>query len=199
MLALNRLYAVCMPFWFTPSAKQSLWIIGTIFFISPMGGIGLTFLHLFNCINVIITNSLYISEIFICFFFFKSISYLLMVLKLHRQKRKIALATVNATIYCSNKTRNVEGTAKEATVTRQSEQINEFGIRKIRAKPIKTVAIFGVITVIFLLKLFQACFSFQLTNYYYVLYILFFNNNTNFLINIIFNTEFRKQVNEFGQ
>ena len=69
-----------------------------------------------------------------------------MVLKLHSQKWKIALLTVKATICCCNKTRNVAETSKETTVTRE-----KFRHQKTRAKPIKTVKMFGVITVILLL------------------------------------------------
>ena len=196
-VALTRLYAVWKPFSFQLSVRRARWIIGIEVVVGIIRTLALqmiTFIPSGDEIgNTVITFEIILS------FLLMSMAYLLIASKLYQQKRKVeqkADQPKNLQIVPNN-VHHASGSRSRDT---EESDANNRNINKVRSKTertlhIKTVKMFGVITLIFVASYIPLiCLLSGLTNRYHILYLTLLNNNTNFVVYMVFNLDFRKEV-----
>ena len=147
-IALYRAYSVYRPFAFTSSAKRSFCLISIIFIVSITGAITISILLLFDLMSTTMANTILVCDILFCFIV-QSVSYIFIARKLFRQKRKIASVVV-----MSKSQSNIFVTSAalvEHPVAAQIKHVNTSGVIKARERQIKTVTMFGIITLVFLI------------------------------------------------
>ena len=131
-----------------------------------------------------------VSEFAICFSLLAS-SHFLIFMKLYIQKRKVGTINRNRCTVQLQDTMEMKDDSKQ----KQSEKRQTVPKPTSRAVHIKTIQMFGVITLIFFASFFPSiCILLQLTRYFHILYAIFINHITNFGVYMVFNSDFKKDI-----
>ena len=176
IIAFLRAYAVLKPYRFKSYIKRSFWVMASIVSLSVLNAV--TFQKGF----VLLTHAELIADIvmslqvLVCFVIL-TISYIMIFIKLYKRSGKFETA-----IHLND-----------------NKTIIKLNVSKsMRAVHVKTMQIFVIITLIFVVSFAPSIFiAFELYNNFNILYIQFFNHNTNFIIYMIFNADFKKDVYSF--
>ena len=190
-IALTRLYAVCKPYSFQLSVKRARWIIGIEILIAIIRTVILQFITYIPSGDEI-GNIVIMFEIILCFLLV-SIAYIIIAAKLYKQKRKVGQNTK----VLNNTTGPIASSSGNDESAEQNKDINKAHLKNERALHIKTVKMFGTISLIFAASYIPLiCLLSKITDHFHILYLTLFNNNTNFVVYMIFNLDFRKEVAE---
>ena len=173
IVAMNRAYAVCKPYTYKSSVKRACYVIAGLASISVLNAVILQTAVTFLTYTRLIADAVIIIELAFSFTTL-TISYVMIFVKLYTRKRK-----VERTIYSSNNTYIPD---QNRTKSKQSVHV-------------KTIKIFGVITLIFLASFTPSvCIVFNIYGNFNISYFQFFNHNTNFIVYLLFNADFRNDV-----
>ena len=138
----------------------------------------------------VISNTVLVSEFAICFSLLAS-SYFLIFMKLYIQKRKIGTINRNRCTVQLQDTMEMKNDSKQ----KQSEKRQNVPKPTSRAVHIKTIQMFGVITLIFVWSFIPSiCILLRITRQFHILYAIFINHITNFGVYMVFNSDFRKDI-----
>ena len=219
-IALNRVLAVFRPFTFGSSPKRSKRIVFVIVFTSLFEAIVFGNMRPFVPNADLMVNILTALHILLCLIVL-TVSYPLIAIKLHRQGRKVnrpndaTETTQEAGTSAERKPKRIrENEVNKCKTSLQSNQ-TAFSItagncnsvapqvarkttdaaKKIDSKGGKTLKIFFVLTLLFLLSFIPLmCLITGLTNYLYVAYTAFISSDINFVVYLCFREDFRKDV-----
>ena len=171
VIALNRLYAVYKPYNFHSSIRRACLIIVILFIASGLHCAMIYYTEISGQNSDAVPRFILTGEL-VMFLTILTISYLLIAFKLYKRKQNVI--------------------KPKPTITNENQQNKKVWNNAIYIKSIK---MFGVITLIFIASFIPAILiNFRLNAYYQVNYLSFFNHNTNFLSYMYFNADFRKHV-----
>ena len=189
-IALNRVYAVFLPFAYTSSTKRAKLIVAIIFSIGLMIVSDYFIPNLYS--RYVFRHALY--AIWICIFLIvTSSSYLAIAVRLNRLRHtnKYGISTSGKTPELPSVTgSNVKNRDKKETTVKQKSITKPA--QKIHGKMAK---MFFVTTVLLLVSYAPLISLFAgVTDIFYVTYLSFINNVANIVVYLCFNSDFRNTV-----